>query len=126
MGHRSAMKEYKITKPVFKQFVKYVRYYANTWGLSDWELEVEIGKEKTDNRATCYSGLEDKFCKITIDPMWDVEPTDKLIKSCAFHEVLELLVAPMDVLMKERFITLPQINEARHTVIMRLQNLLLD
>ena len=118
--------EHKITKPIFKQFVKYVHYYANFWGLSDWELEVEIGKEKTDNRASCCSGLEDKYCRIVIDPAWDVEPTDKLIKSCAFHEVLELLLAPVDILMKERFITMPQINEARHSVIMRLQNVLLD
>ena len=121
------MKEYKITKPVFNKFVKYVRYYANNLSLLDWELEVEIGIEKTQNRATCCTSLEDKYCKIVIDPMWDIEPTDKMIKATAFHEVCgELLLAPVDTLMKERFITLAQINEARHSVIMRLQNLLLE
>ena len=118
------MSEYKITKPVFRKFAERVNYYADTMSLRDWELEVEIGAEKTQNRASCGSFFEDKYCKIIIDPTWDVEPTDELIDRTAHHEVCELLLAPLDALMKERFVTLPQINEARHSVIMRLQNCL--
>ena len=117
---------YKITKPIFRKFAERVHFYATNLSLRDWELEVSLGNEKTENRATCMTSVDDKYCKITIDPVWDVEPTDELIKKAAFHETCELLLSPLVFLGKERFITDRQFSEAGHTIIMRLQNMLID
>ena len=85
-----------------------------------------MGDESTENRATCFVSLDDKYCKITIDPIWECVPTDDLINKAAFHEVAELLLAPIVGLGKERFVTERQFSEAGHTIIMRLQNMLLN
>lgn len=118
--------KYKITRKVFKFFCARVRFYVHNYSLKDWELDIVIGDQKTDNRATCYTSIEDKYVKITIDPVWDVEPTDEVVNRAAFHEATELLLSTIDALMRERFVSISQINDARHSVIMRLQNLLID
>ena len=118
--------KYKVTKKAFKFYCSRVRFYVHNFSLKDWELDIELGTESTDNRATCETSLEDRFCKIVIDPVWDIEPTEEMLNKAAFHEACELLLSPIDAIMKARFITLSQINDARHSVIMRLQNLLVD
>uniref|UniRef100_A0A6M3LH25 Uncharacterized protein n=1 Tax=viral metagenome TaxID=1070528 RepID=A0A6M3LH25_9ZZZZ len=120
------MTTYKITRKCFRYFCDRLRFYVHNYSLKDWELDIAIGTENPENRATCITSLEDRYCKITIDPAWDVEPTDAALNKAAFHEATEILLAPIDALMKERFVSISQINDARHSVIMRLQNLLVD
>ena len=120
------LNKHKITRKIFRCFCERVHFYATNLSLRGWELEVVIGEESTENRATCMTSLDDKYCKITVDPVWDCEPIDDIINKAAFHEVLELLLAPIVALGKERFVTERQFSEAGHAVIMRLQNMLLD
>lgn len=117
---------HKITKKHLKTFNKCVHFYLTNFSLKDWEVEVEVGEDETTTRAECFTSLEDKYCKIKIDPRWDVEPTPVELNKTAFHEVMELLLSPLYSLAKDRFITEKQISEAGHSIIMRLQNLLLD
>ena len=120
------MTKHKITKSHLRYFCKRFHFYSHNFGLKDWEVDIEVGSVLTDNRVTCQTSLEDRYCKLTIDPVWDIEPTEEYLNKAAFHENCELLLSAIDALMKERFITMAQINDARHAVIMRLQNLLVD
>jgi hypothetical protein len=119
--------EYYTTKRDFDYFCKRSRFWIKYFGLLDWDVDYDFDKEKGDHVAYCVSNLEGKAATIGFCRDWDeTKPTKKQLDLAAFHEVCELLLSPLNILSKERFITESRVDEARHSIIRRLENTLLE
>ena len=115
------MTEYKTTDEHFEIFRDEVAAHCSNLGLTDWHLEV-FHKDTNGSRASCITSLEDMVANITLDPTWDVEPTEQSLRETAFHESCELLLAPLHHLSHRRTVTDWEIESARHAIINRLHN----
>ncbi len=114
-------KEYEATGEHFDTFKKEVEYWIQYFGMIDWELHIE-NTEEEDALGTCYGSIEHKLAGINLSSVWDEEPTEIRIKQIAFHEVTELFLYPLRMIMYERIVTEKEIENAIHTVIRTLEN----
>jgi len=107
-----------------KEIFRWVKFF----GLSDYEIDID--DECTDARADCsWYGLKNEdagtqIIRISYNPEWIKTADMKLISRTAFHEVCELLIAPLtefarntDVRISER-----EISTERHRIIRRLES----
>ena len=114
----------KTTPKHFALFKKHVYLWLDHFGLKDWEIIIEhdIQADCADALAACSIDLPARFCNIYLNPDWDNPVTEELLKNSAFHEVCELLMGPLNILAKAKYIREDEIDSARHAIIARLYN----
>jgi len=114
----------KTTNKHFSLFKEHVYLWLDHFGLKDWETIIshDIPADCTDALAACSMDLQARFANIYLNPKWDRTPTDELLKNSAFHEVCELLLGPLDIMCKSRYVTEEEIDSSRHGIIARLYN----
>ena len=119
MGH-------KTTSANFDLFRKKFLIWLSFLNLKQWSVDVVHEKPPIELKgalSTCESNLEDRYAKVTFVTDWgESEPTDGAIKDAALHEALELLMSPLDILARERYIQETDINNARHEIINTIQH----
>ena len=122
--------EYYTTKGHFDLFCRRSRVWIKYFGLLDWDVDFFFNKneeEQGEQLAYCMTNLDGRAATLGLCHNWhETQPTRKQINLVAFHEVCELLLSPLNTLSKERFITESRIDEARHSVIRRLENTILE
>jgi hypothetical protein len=117
--------EYYTTKSDFDYFCKRGQYWIKFWGLLEWDVDYifDRDREENENIAYCISNLTGRAATIGLCINWGItKPTKTQIDRAAFHEVGELLMSPVNILSKERFVTEDMIDDARHAVLRRLEN----
>ena len=73
-----------------------------------------------------YCPLANYAYEITLNKTWLREPTTKLLKTSAFHEVCHMLLHRLKVCGESRYITESEIDEAEHEIVRRLENLMFE
>ena len=104
-------------------FTAKVRFYQDALGLRDWELFV--GSEDFEDRGRCYPNIQGKICTITVGEEWleSKDTTYPEIDRIAFHEVLEMMLAPMTCEMT-RYYADRYVEVMTHDIIQRLTNMI--
>ena len=116
----------------FDKFNKYVNEGIKLFNLSDWSIYTRFPKEDDvplidDSMAIVY--CDRQACQATIvynNKKEDELKTDRDIKEIAYHELLHIVIAPYDVLARERFnVSLESIAYEEHRIINKLLNVIL-
>lgn len=92
----------------------------------DWELKVSH-VELRGSFADARPSLTDRAAWIRFTKNWkddDEALTEDSIRRTAKHEMLHVLLAPLEQLVSTRYVSENQVEEAGHAVLMRLMALL--
>jgi len=119
---------YKTTKKDFEAFKLECWKWVSYFGLLDWEFnfyhEFRNGDETV--RGSCYASYTGRIATLYFSPKWDYKPEDSEIKKVAFHEVCEVLTAPLCVMAESRYVTPDEIEAANHYLIRTLENTIFE
>jgi len=114
------------SKKEFKLFESEVHYWLNELQLNEWEVYTILENDNDDSDASCSPDLSSQQAIIKLNAyiISEDEKDDDIIKGCALHEVLELLLAELRILAMERTFSYEQYDAASHRVIHKIQRLL--
>ena len=112
----------KTSKKNFVVFKKEFLRWVDILGLKQWKIF--FLQDKLDNafgecRANLSGGVATIVMTLEIDDRKHFNP-----KENGKHEALELLLVPLDVNAKYRYVSESEINEARHAIIRVLEKVL--
>ncbi|MBU2549037.1 MAG: hypothetical protein KKB20_11525 [Proteobacteria bacterium] len=114
----------KTTKKHFELFKSEVLKWLNTLGIKGWRLH--FYHEDSDDTAGCWAIVRyktvDRVAEFVLARTWTSEPLDHEVAQTAFHECLELLLAPLVNLARERYVSENAIVEETHHVIRTIEN----
>ena len=108
----------------FLQFHKGVVKWAKFFYLHDWDISCyhKQDKDNTEARATTVSSNQEKDAQVCYSTKIPKQYDSKFFaKKDAFHEACEVLLSELDELAREKTATGEQIDQARHTIINRLE-----
>lgn len=114
----------KTTKANFALFVSECEKWIEIFGLKSWEIKFRHETSRKGSLASCDADLANKVVWMYLSKKWDVKITDKRLKQSGFHEACEILMSPLDINAKARFVAEHEITEARHGIIRTLENVL--
>jgi len=113
------------TKEHFKIFKEEGEYWLNRYGFGDFEAHFlhRNSKELGTVNAWEFGDHQTKGLVLSLTKKWETEPNEYEIRKFAYHEVNEALLDKLCILAESRFdVSANDIEEARHSIIMRLQN----
>ena len=123
------MTKHKTTQRHFELFRAECEKWIEIFGLKGWEVHInhdDIDADET--RADCSISTSSRYCEIRLNKKWGkdhgVKLTDRQIERYAFHEVCELLLAPLVANAEHRYATKIEILETTHDIIRTLENVL--
>lgn len=120
-----ARKEYRTTEKDFKLFKKECERWLRLFGLSSWGVSF-VHMTEEGNLAECASHFSARHAVLGLGKVWPTPATHDEIVRCAVHEVLELLLAPIQYLGESREWKSAEFDKERHAVIRRLEKVLLN
>jgi len=118
----------KITLKQFELFKNDALKWLEYFGMKDWSFYFE--QRKLDgNRAECSFDCVSCVATISLGTSWDEQSkefvTDDIIKRTAFHEVCELLLSRLNIMVSQRYnLNEGAVEEERHRIIRILENVL--
>lgn len=120
---RGRMGKYKTTKKDFEIFTNECEKWINKLGLSGWEISYQH-EDYGDNRAICTTNLNSKICNFYLCVSWEYKPSLSELKSCAEHEIIHLLLAPVINPLCSMFSYDSYIEEREHDILHKIQGLM--
>ena len=116
----------KLTNKDFQLFKKECNKWISKFELHDWDIVYEFTRNSSD-AGGCHTKYEDcqatiKFDSDFIDGHLISKSTH--IKETAKHEMIELMLAPINILGKSRVFDETEFNHQRHRIIMKLMRIL--
>jgi hypothetical protein len=110
----------------FELFKRECKYWISKFGLIGWDVRY-IHKDDADGDAAAYfvppNDITTRNCYLGLAVNdFKQKLTANYIKSCAFHEVCELLLHRMQYLAKARYCQDEEIDEERHNLIRIFEN----
>ena len=118
------MKNYKTTNKDFQYFKSRCKYWIEYFGLKQWDVYY-LHEEDKNNFASCASHYRGKSVTIFLEIGWSIEPTKKALNLSAFHEVCEILLAPLFHIAEDRTYDEAEHVSRHHEVIRTLENVIL-
>ncbi len=113
----------KTTKTDFAYFKKYVKKWVDVFELNDWKVYFEQ-VEMDDFIGYCTADVCNRMVTITLGLDWNSEITKKSLDEVAFHEVVELLLAPYHNIAQERSFSPSSLEKVSHQIIRTLENVI--
>ena len=116
----------KLTKTDFETFKKECQKWVNKLGLHDWDIKYQFVEMKRVS-GRCLANYVASTATIALNPDFvNADLTDKNthIKSTALHEILELVLFPITVLVSERSYDEGEVEHQTHRIIQRLMKFL--
>lgn len=117
------MAVYQLGEEQFNYFKACANELLNHLGMTDWDIDFRF-EELDDARAQCATNWRARFAVLTLNSVWNDEPTEDAIKTSARHEALELLLDDIDYAYSVKSLSeddkLDAVARARHAVIHRL------
>ena len=116
----------KTTEEMFDRFHKECEYWMKKWGLTGWEVLVEMGKTRDSTWiADCKTDVMARSAVIRLNEEWDEGWGNADIESTAYHEVAELRFAKIHSLAHSRYVSSPEeLEEAIHELIQQETNII--
>ena len=112
----------KTTRANFTLFKKECKKYIDLFGLNNWEV-IYRHEALGDARATCTFDSVGKVVVLSLTTDFDkVEDLEFEIKKCAYHECLELLLAPLCDMASSRDWNFDNWMSESHSIIRTLEN----
>jgi len=121
------MPNYKTTAEDFKIFQEEVDKWQKILGLLDWQIHTE--QQKLNHRASCYTNHSGRIATLTLAVTWDnygTPPGEQEIRRVAFHEICELLLAPLILCAESRYVVAGDIDSCAHKIIRTLEHVLFE
>lgn len=115
-------------KTRFKIFLDECNYWLDYFGLKRWVMTFETsddysGDWDTDSLAMLKWNLEAHRATVWLNSdLPEVEISDFQIRRAAFHEIAELLLAPLATLAERRFVSAGQLEQETHGIVRTLEN----
>jgi len=111
------------TEEDFMFYISEFKRYQQTFNLLDWEVNFQW-ETMTDCRACIQINVEGKLATTCFNKEYDVMYDAAEVSKCAFHECMELFLGVLTCKAAMRFIREDEIEEATHTCIRTLENIL--
>lgn len=115
--------EMKEAERIHNLFVKCLDKWIKKFGLTNWDINVVVESLNGDMGSTIASSV-DRMALIKIDP--DAIGCDADIEFTARHEILELILMPLNQCAQSRFVSEVEIDGSRHDIIRRFENFIQD
>ena len=116
-----------LSKKDFKKFVKYCEYWKKALNLLNWKIYYSFSSiEHLAQVEINYSG---RNATITLSTVWEM-PGNTLInieeelERTALHEILELLLSPLEYLASDRKWDAEEYRRNMHEIIRVFENIL--
>jgi len=121
-------RKYETSETDFDVFQKESKYWISKFGLTNWEIMFRHNPEDDEtDRALCYIEPQSHIATLVLPHSWySVEPSDYLIRRSAFHEVMEILLAEINILANERFTSRDKLETAIHSFIRVMENIVFE
>lgn len=123
MGDSSTLPSLETTPEHFECFQAACLEAVERFGLKGWNIYVRH-HEIEASFAEVLSYSQERWATVFLGKTWPVEPTNKLLKSTAHHEVAHILLAPLADAALERFGSESQIREAAEAIVVTLEHLI--
>jgi len=116
----------KTTVRHFEIFKSECLRWIGIFGLKDWRIEFSNEEYVGGGaRASIWFNCSDRAAHIYLEPAWcDEALSDKNLRLSAFHEVCEILIAPLRDKCSAREYSENDLSEAGHTIIRILESVL--
>ena len=120
----------KTTKKHFKIFKRECKKWIKFFSLTDYEIHFAHSDENVGdgNMANCYRSSNSRIARLSLCQTWGedfiCELNDENIRLSAFEEVCHVLLYGLSSCAYARFIMEHEINEAEHSLIRVLQNVI--
>lgn len=115
----------KLKGKEFDFFKEEVLYWAQWWGLLEWDWRILWGDED-DALAWVKAEEESGIAAVFLARNWGLDViTPKNLSKSAFHEVCEVLLGRLDCLARREARDW-KVNAATHQVIRRLENVVFE
>jgi hypothetical protein len=111
------------TEEDFYFYISEFKRYQEMWNLMDWEVNYQW-EEMNDCRACIQINIEGKLATTCFNKFYDVMYDAGEVSKCAFHECMELFLGTLTCKAAMRFIRVDEIEEATHTCIRTMENLI--
>ena len=92
------------------------------WKIVGWRIE--FAHEKMNCRAECRTSYDSHACTLVLSSEWDGPVTNKLIRDCARHEVVHILLDDLNSIACARYTTNDKRTLALESTVRHLQELL--
>jgi hypothetical protein len=116
----------KLTSQDFAYFKQCCKKYIALFGLTSWRIYYLFAKLE-DDFGQCRSSAVGRVATLVLSTNFNTEEKfakRRQIRSTALHEVLELLMAPLERLAMERTWSVDEYEKEKHQVIRILENTL--
>ncbi|MHC4417213.1 MAG: hypothetical protein ACYSU6_01360 [Planctomycetota bacterium] len=115
-------KKYTTNRKHFKIFKEEAEYWIKRLGITDWEISFEH-QDFEDRVAGISWNYKQRWAVLYLSKDFGtIEPTDYEIRNSAYHEVKEVMLAPLRCISSWRYIQPDQIETEIHAVIKRMIN----
>lgn len=112
------------TEKHFKEFKRVARHWIKRLGLTDWQVHFLHEGKNNDVFARCYINVAGRVATLELQKDWDGDKVSMAqVRRSARHEVGELLLLPLEVMAKDRFVSEAHISETQHGIVRRLEKL---
>ncbi|MCP4651027.1 MAG: hypothetical protein GY853_13245 [PVC group bacterium] len=120
------MKQNKTTQKHFKEFEKECLYWMDFLGMGGWEKHfVHMAEDVEKFLSACAPMSEDRIASFILNKNWGDEKTTLFnLRRKAFHEVAELMLSPLEILVKKRDVD--QARTETHKIVRILEDKLFD
>ena len=108
----------QVTKVHFDYFCKRVDYFMCEFGITGWT--VFFLHQRLDASAEIRYTYDERAVTFALARSIHENPTKKKLNEIAFHEVIHLVLAPLDSLAKRRFVEEREICDAVEGMTCRL------
>ncbi len=111
------------TKEQFELFKLKFYYWADEFGLKEWAIDFEHNDKETESLAWIRFNVFGRTATVGLTLDWgEDDMSDKMVEQCAFHELMELMLAKMAVIPFIRTTDEEGVNEEVHIIIRRWEN----
>ena len=116
----------KTTKQDFADFTKHALEWQDRLGLTNWKLYF-YHRHVDGSYADCSWDAESSVATIRLSTNWEParEKSQDELRLLALHEVLHVFTAELCCYAEARYTTRSQIDTAEHSMIRRLENILM-
>ena len=115
----------KTSKKDFERFKKEFLRWVDIFGLKDWEINFDR-RFIEKGFAECATSLTGRIATITLTTELKNEVDIKCFnpEDSGKHEAIELLLAPLEINARYRYVSSDEIEEATHTIVRILEKVL--
>ena len=111
------------TKDQFELFKLKFNHWVDEFGLKEWAIDFEHNNKDPESLAWIRFNVFGRTATVGLTEYWGEDvSSDKMVEQCAFHELMELLLAKLAVIPFIRTTDEEGVSEEVHIVIRRLEN----